>query len=48
VGARALAFVVLCALALLRIAPPQLAPFGVIALLGASWTWRALDGDGGD
>jgi hypothetical protein len=42
VGARALAFVVLCALALLRLGPPQLALFGVVDLLGALWTWRAL------
>jgi hypothetical protein len=42
VVARALAFVVLCALALLQVGPPQLALFGVIDLLGALWTWRAL------
>jgi hypothetical protein len=42
VVARALAFVVLCAFALLRIGPPQLALFGVIDLLGALWTWWAL------
>lgn len=47
VVARALAFVVLCALALLRIGPPQLMLFGVIDLLGALWTWRALRAEPG-
>jgi len=26
----------------LRLGPPQLALFGVVDLLGALWTWRAL------
>ena len=42
VVARVLAFVLLTAFALLQIGPPQLALFGVIDLLGALWTWRAL------
>jgi hypothetical protein len=42
VVARAIAFVLLSAFALLQIGPPQLALFAVIDLLGALWTWRAL------
>jgi len=42
VVARAFAFVLLSAFALLQVGPPQLALFGVVDLLGALWTWRAL------
>ena len=42
VFARAFAFVLLSAFALLQIGPPQLALFGVVDLLGALWTWRTL------
>jgi hypothetical protein len=42
VVARVFAFVLLCAFALLQLGPPQLAIFGVVDLLGALWTWRAL------
>ena len=39
---RSLAFTTFVALALLNLAPAQLVIFGVIDLLGALWTWRAL------
>ena len=42
VVARAFAFVLLSAFALLQVGPPHLALFGVVDLLGALWTWRAL------
>lgn len=42
VVARVFAFALLSAFALLQIGPPQLVLFGVIDLLGALWTWRAL------
>lgn len=40
--ARTLVFVAFVAFALLGLAPPQLVIFGVVDLLGALWTWRAL------
>lgn len=40
--ARVLVFVAFVAFALLQIAPPQLVIFGVVDLLGALWTWKAL------
>jgi len=40
--ARLIAFVLLTAFALLQVGPPQLILFGVIDLLGALWTWKAL------
>lgn len=39
---RVLAFCVLVGLAATGIAPPMLASFGVVDLLAAAWTWRAL------
>jgi len=42
VVARVLVFVAFSVFALLAMAPPQLVIFGVIDLLGALWTWRAL------
>ncbi len=39
---RSLVFVAFCVLALTRLAPPQLVGFGIVDLLGALWTWRAL------
>ena len=45
VVARAVAFILLTAFALLQIGPPQLALFGIIDLLGALWTWSALRGE---
>jgi hypothetical protein len=39
---RTLAFITFLALALLKLGPPQLVIFGVIDLLAALWTWRAL------
>lgn len=43
--ARTLVFVAFLAFALLGLAPPQLVIFGVIDLLGALWTWRAMRGE---
>jgi hypothetical protein len=42
VGSRIFAFAALVALALLAIAPPAIAGFGLADLAGALWTWMAL------
>ena len=40
--ARPFVFVAFCTLALMRVAPPQLALFGLVDLAGAIWTYLAL------
>jgi len=42
VHARVFVFLAFTALALMKLAPPVLVGFGVVDLLGALWTWRAL------
>jgi hypothetical protein len=42
VGTRVFAFATLAALALLQIAPPIIAAFGLADLIGALWTFAAL------
>lgn len=45
VGSRCIVFVGLTAFAMLGLAGPMLAVFGVVDLLGGLWTWFALKAD---
>ena len=42
VHARVFVFLAFTVLVLMKLAPPVLVGFGVVDLLGAIWTWRAL------
>lgn len=47
VVARAIVFVAFLAFVLLRMAPWQLVLFGIVDLLGALWTWKAMRAETG-
>lgn len=46
VHARVFVFLAFTVLVLMKLAPPVLVGFGLVDLLGALWTWRALKKEG--